>query len=198
MDYRGLATQQAPPLFMDLEASSLRAHESFPTEIAWSTPAGGIESALIRPEQNWTDWSEQAEALTGISRDLLARDGRPAGEVADMLNRTLSGWTVYVDGGAYDRFWLRRLFNAAGRKPGFHVEDMSVLIPVRLRDRTDWADRLQQLQQQAREDAGPAHRASSDVRFLRYLYEYVSRETGHTMPVTPALPEGLPETPRLR
>ncbi|MCC5812650.1 MAG: hypothetical protein JJU06_19990 [Ectothiorhodospiraceae bacterium] len=194
MDYRGLAARPTPPLFMDLEASSLRAHVSYPTEIAWSVTDGTIESVLIRPEPDWTDWSEQAEALTGISRKLLADEGVTASMAASLLNQTLYGQTVYVDGGAYDRFWLRRLFTAAGAQPSFDVEDMSELIPVRLRGCPEWADRLQELQQQAREQAGPAHRASSDVLFLRHLYQAVNRDTRNAIPATPGLPAAPPET----
>ena len=61
-------------VFLDFEASSLSKH-SYPIEIAWVFEDGRSRSLLIGPEPNWTDWSETAEGIHGISRDKLADEG---------------------------------------------------------------------------------------------------------------------------
>src|SRR4051794_12197544 len=73
--------------FIDLEASGLGS-ASFPTEIGWAfvREDGSIGSGacLIRPVAKWTiygnAWSAAAERLTGISREMLDRDGLPPRE----------------------------------------------------------------------------------------------------------------------
>jgi len=67
---------------IDLEASSLGS-ASYPTEIGWCLPHddGSITSGacLIRPAAKWTTytnaWSPASERLTGITREMLDRDG---------------------------------------------------------------------------------------------------------------------------
>lgn len=168
------------PLFIDMEASSLRRPLSYPTEVAWSTVDGRIESRLIQPEPGWTDWSAAAEALTGLSRERLFAEGLPARQVADTLNQGLAGTRVYCDGGGHDAFWLGRLFEAAGRRCAFHLADVKRLIPVGLDGRPEWPQELRQLAEAARHEAGPAHRACSDVRYLQCLYRRVLRSLrGH-------------------
>ena len=163
------------PLFIDIEASSLRRPLSYPTEIAWSTADGRIESRLIRPEPTWSDWSVSAEALTGLSRERLLAEGLPVRQVAEVLNRSLAGATLYCDGGGHDAFWLGRLFEAAGCRCAFQLADIKRLIPAGLDDRPEWPQELRAMVEAARREAGPAHRARSDVRYLQFLYRRVLR-----------------------
>jgi hypothetical protein len=73
--------------FIDLEASGLGS-ASFPTEVGWTFVREDMSiesgSCLIRPVARWTRhanaWSAAAEALTGITREMLDRDGLPPGE----------------------------------------------------------------------------------------------------------------------
>jgi len=163
------------PLFLDIEASSLRRPVSYPTEIAWSTDDGEVHERLIRPEPHWTDWSSTAEGLTGLGRDLLMERGMAPMEVAAAMNTMLRGRLVYCDGGTHDAFWLERLFDAARMRCEFQLADVQRLIPHGLSVCPDWQGELAGLARQARHEAGPAHRAAADVRYLQRLYRAVSQ-----------------------
>jgi len=163
------------PLFLDLEASSLNPQHSYPTEVAWSLPDGSIRSCLVQPVPEWNEWHPRVERLTGISRALIEESGRPPAEIANLLNGDLAGQTVYCDGGFHDRLWVKRLFQAAKRPCHFSLRDITQLIPPTMARDADWPGRLRDLKQQARRDAGPAHRADRDVAFLIRFYGLVAR-----------------------
>jgi len=161
------------PLFLDIEASSLRRPGSYPTEVAWSTADGEVHECLIRPEPHWTDWSESAQLITGLSRDLLLERGRRARVVAITMNRMLHGQVVYCDGGAHDAFWLERLYEAARVRCEFRLADIRQLIPRGVSTSPDWQAELKAMVRKARVEAGLAHRAGADVRYLQRLYLHV-------------------------
>lgn len=156
------------PCIADIEASGL-GPESYPIEIAWSLPDGEISSWLIRPELSWTSWEPGAEALHHISRETLQTDGLAPKVVAEEMNRALRKETVYFDGGDFDRFWLDRLFLAAGVVPAFKFGDFNELLyDAGVRD----GNRRVTTEALARKDLGdlPLHRAGNDVRFLLCWY----------------------------
>ena len=161
------------PCFLDFEASSL-SHRSYPIEVAYSLENGWVESHLIRPPEflDWQDWSAEAEALHGISRDLLSCGGRPPVQVVATLNRALRGRVVYCDGGDYDRFWLSRLYQAAGMKPSFRLADCAELFEGHLAPGV-----LERLARRARGAMYQRHRAALDVGYLQSLWQLVRAET---------------------
>ena len=157
------------PCFGDIEASGL-ALQSYPIEIGWSLPSGEICSRLILTEPGWGDyWDAAAENLHGISRKMLQTEGVSAGDVATLMNRDLSGETLYFDGGDYDRRWLSQLFEAAGVQPTFQFGDFDLLLA--LAGVEDESHR-QQSEMRARADIGDLklHRAAHDVKFLQRWY----------------------------
>lgn len=87
----------AVPAVLDIEASGFGRH-SYPIEVGYVLSDGQAFCTLIRPEPEWTHWDPAAERLHHISRDLVLARGRPAVEVARMLNAQLVGQTVYSDG----------------------------------------------------------------------------------------------------
>jgi hypothetical protein len=113
------------PVFYDCEASEL--DEGYIIEIGWAFSDGeNVVSAgsLIRPLPAWNiddAWSSEAESLHGISLARLREQGRPAEEVARMMNEALVGRELFSDDPAYDVRWLGQLFDAAGVEPGFVV-----------------------------------------------------------------------------
>src|SRR5690554_3790178 len=83
------------PSFIDFEASSLDLIDSYPIEVGVCLPDGAVHSWLIRPHRQWRDWSLDAEAIHGISRQTLVEKGRTVTQVAGYLNSLLSG-PVYL------------------------------------------------------------------------------------------------------
>lgn len=159
------------PCFIDFEASSL-SDRSYPIEVAWSMPDGSIESHLIKPAWDWTEWSETSEKIHGISREQLQAEGEFAWIVAGKMNKQLSGIAkiIYCDAPAFDGFWLQRLFDHYRDEPAFrlaHAEDD-------LLNKTFNPNDLVKYKSAARRASPPAHRAAADVAYLIELYRLVS------------------------
>jgi len=115
---------------IDLEASGLAA-ESYPIEIAWvCAETDRRDSFLIDPESalGWTYWDEYAEELHGIEPELLQREGIPVQLACQRLNQALEGEQVISDAFEYDSFWLNRLYQAAGMKPGFQLAGLDTVL----------------------------------------------------------------------
>jgi hypothetical protein len=163
--------------FLDFEASSLSGR-SYPIEVAWSSPDGAIESYLISPAgiEEWTDWDPAAERVHGISRQLLAAEGKTPQFVCDRMIDRLSGRKIYTDAPRFDGAWLARLFSACGRdKSGFtlgSIDDLLVgLICPDLAGRTQGLITIAVLKQEARRQNPRRHRAVWDVEYLFKLWE---------------------------
>ncbi|MGV3492063.1 MAG: hypothetical protein ACO1OG_12165 [Devosia sp.] len=153
------------PLFIDCEASGLR-ESSFPIEVGWCTLAGNSESVLIAPHSSWQSWDESAELLHGVTRAELALHGVRIDEACDRIAEAVDGHIVLSDGVSMDRFWLDRLFEAAGRRMPFKVHDFldyagSTLGRVALEMLPGF-------------EAERPHRAEADARFLRDLWVSVT------------------------
>ncbi len=150
------------PCILDIEASGF-GRRSYPIEVGYVLPDGQARCTLIRPPAHWTHWDPGAELVHHISRDTLLRHGRPAGEVAQLLNSDLTGLTVYCDGWGHDYPWLAALFDEAGLSPGFRLESVRMLL-----DESHLA-LLPDLQRQALQELGMVrHRASNDARALQW------------------------------
>ena len=149
------------PCVIDIEASGF-GRASYPIEVGYVLPDGRAVCMLVKPAPHWTHWDIAAEQVHGISRGVLAAHGRDACNVALVLNRDLSGQTVYCDGWAHDYSWLAALFEEAGQSPAFKLESVAALFDD---------SHLAQLDD-ARRDARAAlgltrHRASNDARALQ-------------------------------
>jgi hypothetical protein len=118
------------PVFIDIEASGL-GPDTFPTELGWCQfPNGRTTSLLIQPHASWQHWTwdPAAEALTGISRPMLAAKGRTVEDAAVAINKALAGKSVWSDNPGHDTAWLAALFLASGLRPSFTVGDMNLLL----------------------------------------------------------------------
>lgn len=123
-------------LILDVEASGF---EGYPIEVAVCDQDGTIISWLIRPHPRWAawEWSQEAERIHGISRDLLDAAGLPVEVVARELVECIgacvaAGGSIYSDSPAYDGWvpggWLYSLFEAAGvPSPAAALGDISRL-----------------------------------------------------------------------
>jgi hypothetical protein len=157
------------PNFLDIEASGLH-FDSWPVEVAVSG-SEGIRSWLIRPEPTWLHWSEQAQALHGITPAFLEEQGMAAKTVARQLNQCLleTDGLVYSDAVHWDEDWLNTLFRAAGETREFHILSIDDLF-----DEHEQA--LFQTARQSLRDSGRyrLHRAAPDVALLCEAYRMVA------------------------
>ncbi|WP_395329600.1 hypothetical protein WBP06_15580 [Novosphingobium sp. BL-8H] len=99
------------PALIDFEASCLPEHgQSYPIEVAIARTDGESRAWMIRPLEAWKhwDWSEEAEALHGISRAMLECDGLPAAQVLAEMTEFVGGCAVYSDA-ELDEYWLEVL-----------------------------------------------------------------------------------------
>jgi hypothetical protein len=150
---------------LDIEASGFGRH-SYPIEVGYVLPDGRSRCTLILPAPVWTHWDPAAEQVHHIARSTLLQHGRPAADVAGMLNIDLAGQTVYCDGWAHDYAWLGALFEAAGSSPRFKLETVARLLD------DDGMQRLAGVQRAAMQELGlKRHRASSDARALQLALE---------------------------
>jgi DNA polymerase III epsilon subunit-like protein len=107
----------------DLEASALSG--GYPTEIGvCSDPEIGYQSSLIRPVPEWAPllWDPESEAITKISREMLAGAPSPA-EVCDLFERWVGDAMVVVEHLPHDGPWIDQIYEAAGRKRLFGLYD---------------------------------------------------------------------------
>ncbi|MBF0261211.1 MAG: hypothetical protein HQL97_05130 [Magnetococcales bacterium] len=108
-----------PPviLVVDIEASGL--HDGgYPTEIAWMDPIRdqAATSFLIRPSERWLQgkWDFKAERLTGITREMLIKEGVSLYEVAARFKeRMVTADLILTDAPEWDRHWVEALFREA-------------------------------------------------------------------------------------
>ena len=107
-----------PPSIIDVEASGFGA-KSYPIEIGVVRHDGAKWCKLIRPFDHWVHWDEEAEALHGITREMLNNHGLSPIRVCHELNHFLSNTQVYSDGWVVDNPWLIKLYAASGVEMSF-------------------------------------------------------------------------------
>lgn len=149
------------PCVIDIEASGF-GRGSYPIEVGFVLPDGRALCTLIRPLDGWTHWDAEAARLHGLSRELLLHHGRPAIEVATLLNEHLAGCNVYSDNWAHDYAWLALLYDGAGSQPAFRLRHLRELLD------DDQAALWDGACAAARHERPMArHRASNDARIVQ-------------------------------
>lgn len=156
------------PVFLDVEASGFGAG-SYPIEVGCVLDDLSTHCFLIRPMDGWTRWDDSAEAVHGISRELLDQRGRDAREVAHLLNDLLAGRTVYSDAWGQDMAWLNRLYDETGVLQRFRLASLRELLDesqaARWHDAKSFIQASLQLMR---------HRASSDAKVLQATFAHVA------------------------
>jgi hypothetical protein len=114
------------PTIIDIEASGFGSY-SYPIEVGAAKANGERYCALIAPQPEWNHWSESAQAVHGISRQLLESRGRNPVDICLELNEFLGPITVYSDAWTHDSPWLNRLFFAARINPDFHLSPIELI-----------------------------------------------------------------------
>lgn len=162
-------------VFLDFEASSLE-KKSYPIEIAWVMASGHEESHLIKPAPEWTDWSDEAEAIHKIRREQLIAEGRPHDELAQRMIDMLSGHALYASAPSWDGQWLSKLLRAAGLpRHSLRLQDTEVVrreTAERILKQAKMPDgeqsrMLEEILREAKlqnDRLVPAHRALADAR----------------------------------
>ncbi|MDX3901339.1 MAG: hypothetical protein QHC40_12645 [Sphingobium sp.] len=114
---------------IDFEASCLPRHgRSYPIEVGIACP-GMARNWLIRPHQDWRgwDWTDEAQALHGLTPADLERGGVPVSRVFDELAAAVAGHRIVADS-LIDQYWLDTLCTAAGTVRPFAIDHVSLVI----------------------------------------------------------------------
>jgi hypothetical protein len=163
------------PCFIDVEASGF-GPASYPIAVAWNDPRGEIQRLLIdpRPVAEWQQWDAAAEAIHGIERERLERNGWPPNYVVDRLNQELYGETVYSDAPDFDADWLRRLFLAVAQPMAFTIAQIDDLLidTMRADGEPVWRVvlRIAELKREIAAVSSGKHDAGYDVGYLLQLW----------------------------
>jgi len=151
-------------IFLDFEASSL-SKQSYPIEVGWVSEGGSEEGYLIKPAPGWTEWDATAEAVHGISREQLEREGTAHDMVCTRLVEVFEGNVVYASAPSWDGHWLSMLLRAAGRpRHLLRLKDsQTVFLEAATARGGPTAERIARARQVI--ETGPvAHRAVADAR----------------------------------
>jgi hypothetical protein len=147
---------------IDFEASCLPRHgRSFPIEVGIAG-VGTTRSWLIRPHDDWQgwDWTSRAQALHGLRREQIARDGLDVAQVLGELTTAVAGHRLVADS-LIDQYWMDTLA-AASHGRSLAIDHVSMVMDElgvgeeRLGRALDQADRL----------VAARHRAAEDARWL--------------------------------
>ena len=115
------------PIILDLEASGFGSG-SYPIEVGIAIRSDKRFSSLIKPVRAWRHWDAAAEALHGISRELLLAHGKSVSVVAGELNKLLHDKTVFSDGWVVDKPWLTQLYFEAGMSMSFNLSPIELIM----------------------------------------------------------------------
>lgn len=112
---------QVPPI-LDFEASSL-SDTSYPIS-AGLIVEGTVYYWIIKPKEDWIDWSLQSQAVHGLKRSYIEEHGMPADQVfAEIMEVLIKHTVIYSDAPSWEAMWLRRL-----GKADISIENISHLI----------------------------------------------------------------------
>lgn len=160
----------APPI-IDLEASGF-GRGSYPIEVGIALDNRDIHSFLIKPEDDWTHWSEEAEQIHGITREQLQAEGMCIEDIALKLNDMLRGQTLYSDAWSFDSSWIGRLFDSAGIVQRFRIETINKLL------KPEQVEFWHPTKEAVLKELGlKAHRAGIDVQVLQETYVRIASKS---------------------
>jgi hypothetical protein len=150
---------------IDVEASGLH-FDSYPIEVAILS-IEQPQSWLIAPQPTWTYWDPNAEALHGISRDLLRSEGMSCALVAAQLSAAIRSEdrVLYSDAAEWDWDWIRTLYLSVDAVLDFNVLSIQQLMTSRQVEVFNSEKR-----RLAEVKTYRLHRAASDVALLAHAY----------------------------
>ena len=150
---------------IDIEASGLN-FDAYPIEIAVIVK-NRRKSWLIKPQDDWRYWDDTAEAMHGISRDLLQKEGINATTVVQELNEFLAGSIepLYSDAAYWDADWIDTLYFSVNQKRGFYIDSLFDLLDDQ--QQTRFKHEKERL---AASGKFLQHRAEQDVEMIREAF----------------------------
>lgn len=168
--------------FIDFEASGL-GDDGYPIEVGVAWDGGSFES-LITPIEKWTYWNSQAQKTHGISRRKLEKEGRPAIEVAEELNKLFKGQTLWCDS-KFDVWWCDVFFEAVGIEQKFEVKNIAKSLPTEL-----WERLLVEVPPRDQ----VKHRALEDALDLKESWEKVAKKVMRDSSIIKRIEQAVAET----
>lgn len=150
---------------IDLEASGL-ASDSYPIEVGIVLGTGQSFEALIKPLPHWQHWDMEAEAIHGITREQLDKDGQNIQTVCHQINQLCAGKTLYSDCWAHDARWLNLLFTEAGVKMNFQCSPIETFF-----DEADLVNWIEYKHEFSRASNITPHRALNDAVIIAETLE---------------------------
>ncbi|GAA0855473.1 hypothetical protein [Aliiglaciecola litoralis] len=160
------------PTIIDIEASGFGS-ESYPIEVGVVTYLSQRYCRLIKPQPDWSHWSEEAEQLHGISRALLLEKGVRAAQVCAELNELLIGQTVYSDGWVVDYPWLIKLFYVAQMEMKFTLSPLENILTEQQMEK--WHDTQKSVCDNTQIER---HRASNDAVMIQSVFMQTQHLSG--------------------
>jgi hypothetical protein len=150
---------------IDVEASGLH-FDSYPIEVGVMS-SDQPQSWLIAPQPSWTHWDANAEALHGISRELLRAEGLSCKVVAAQLSAAIrqEDRVLYSDAAEWDWDWMQTLYIAADVVLDFNILPIQQLMTPRQVEVFHFEKR-----RLAEGRTYRLHRAASDVALLAAAY----------------------------
>lgn len=164
------------PIIIDVEASAF-GRGSYPIEMGVAMPDSTTHCFLIKPEEDWQRWDEQAEAVHNLSREQLIAHGSKSTDVALALNELLEGEEVYSDAWGFDSSWIALLFHKAQVPQKFRLQALSTLIQEE--DLNRWAEVRDQV---TFELNLTRHRASADALITQLTYMRLRHGDDYELP----------------
>ena len=152
------------PSVIDFEASGFGA-ESYPVEVGIVTSDGERYCSMIRPHKKWRFWDSTAEAVHGISRELLEEKGRPITEICHELNAFANNSVLYSDAWVHDKPWLIKLFQFGAVDMEFSLSPIEAIVTEEQLEIWDEVkERIAETSNFIR------HRASNDALIIQQTY----------------------------
>ena len=157
------------PSVIDFEASGFGA-ESYPVEVGIITSTGERYCSMIRPHEKWRFWDNNAEAMHGISRELLEKKGRPIVEVCHELNAFANNSVLYSDAWVHDKPWLIKLFEYGAVEVEFTLSPIESIVTEQQLE--IWDEVKQQITHKL---DFIRHRASNDALIIQQTFQETRR-----------------------
>ena len=170
-----IIARQNYPFIIDLEASGF-GPDSYPIEVGLALEPDERYCRLIRPQPDWTHWSEEAGQYHQIPRQHLFDYGMDVKTIATELNQRLRNQTVYSDGWVVDHSWLIKLFHSAGISMQFRFSALEMILSEA--QMAIWHEVKAEVEQELQV---ARHRASNDALIIQQTFLRTAELTAPTV-----------------